>query len=747
MPQDRRPLWICLSLVLLTLAAYSPLLGGGYEFLKIDDDEYVTYNPHVRAGLTGPSLWWDLTTFHSYNWHPLTWVSLQLDYQLYGLQPWGFHATNLLLHTANAVLLFVALRRLTGAVWRPAAVAAFFAVHPLHVESVAWVSERKDLLSALFWILTLWAYARYAERPGPGRYALVVLAFTASLLSKPMAVTLPFVLLLLDYWPLGRLRLGGEPESTTEDRGSAIEKGNLRPSILDPRSSRFWALAEKLPLLALAGGVCVITLLAQRGAVKTLDQFPLPVRLLNALLAYVGYIGKMFWPHPLAAFYPHPCARVPVVQAAAAGVLLASLSAWVLLQARQRGYLFVGWFWYLGTLVPVIGLVQVGSHAAADRYTYVPLIGLFLLLVWGAAEFLTRWKRPAAVLVPAAALLCACVVVTRLHLPCWRNTLTFWQNALEVTPENNPQAHAGVGQALQERESIREALGHFEEVVRLQPDRPTGHLNLGLVLGMLGRMDEAESHLRRAVHLDPQDAVAHTDLATLLARRGQVEESLGLFDEALTLNPNDAATHYNLGGVLMKQGRVEDAERHFRAAAGLDPLLADAQDSLGTALQRQGKLPEATVCYRQAVRLKPEHAPYRCDLGLALQEAGKMEEAEGEFRRALRLDPRWPFMANQTAWRLATAPEPQSRDGFTALRLARQCCLVAGDAHPAPLDTLAAAYAEVGSFDQAVEVARRAAGLADSAGLNDLAGQIRERGRLYEKRQPFRAASAGPSGM
>jgi tetratricopeptide (TPR) repeat protein len=738
MPHDRRPLWICLSLVLLTLAAYSPLLGGGYDFLKIDDDEYVTYNPHVRAGLTRPSLWWDLTTFHSYNWHPLTWMSLQLDYQLFGLQPWGYHATNLLLHTANTILLFVALRRLTGAVWRSAAVAAFFAVHPLHVESVAWVAERKDLLSALFWMLALWAYAGYAERSGLARYLLVVLAFLASLLSKPMAVTLPCVLLLLDYWPLGRLRFGGDPETRIEDRGSRIEKGNVRSSILDPRTSRFLILAEKLPLLALAGGVCVITLLAQRGAVKTLEQFSLPVRLLNALLAYVGYIGKLFWPHPLAAFYPHPGARLPIAQAAAAGVLLASISAWVLLQPRQRGYLVVGWFWYLGTLVPVIGLVQVGSHAVADRYTYLPLIGLFLMLVWGVPDFLTRPHKP-----EAAALLCACVVATRLHIPSWHNTLTVWLHALEVTPEHNAQAHAGVGQALQESGSIQEALGHFEEVVRLEPDRATSHLNLGLVLGMLGRMDEAESHLRRAVQLDPQDAVAHTDLATLLARRGQVEEALGLFDEALAFHPNDAATHYNLGGVLMKQGQVEEAARHFTDAAEIDPLLADARDSLGTALQRQGKLPEAMACYRQAVALKPEHAPYRCNLALALQEAGRTEEADAEFRRALRIDPRWPFLANQTAWKLATAPEAQSRDGFTALRLARQSCYVAGDAHPAPLDTLAAAYAEAGLFDQAVEVARRAAELADSRGQNDLASQIRERSRLYEKRQPFHGASPG----
>jgi Flp pilus assembly protein TadD len=286
-------------------------------------------------------------------------------------------------------------------------------------------------------------------------------------------------------------------------------------------------------------------------------------------------------------------------------------------------------------------------------------------------------------------------------------------------------------------------LGHFQEVLRLEPDRAASHLNLGLVLGMLRRMDAAEGHLRRAVLLDPRDPVAHANLAALLARRGRVAEALGHFDEALRLNPDDAGTHYNLGGVLMRQGRVKEAERHFAAAARLDPLLADAQDSWGTALERQGKLPEAAACYRRAVALRPDHAPYHGNLALALQEAGRTEEADAEFRRALRLDARWPFIANQTAWKLATSPEPQSRDGFTALRLATQCCHVAGDTHPVPLDTLAAACAEVGSFDRAVEVARRAAALAAAQGQNDLAGQIRERIRLYEKRQAFRSTPTG----
>jgi tetratricopeptide (TPR) repeat protein len=661
LPPARRllvPLLLGLALAGLTLAAYAPVLGGGYEFLNIDDDEYVTDNPHVRGGLTGPGLGWALTTFHANNWHPLTWVSLQLDAELYGLDPRGYHATNLLLHAANALLLFAALRRLTGATGRSFCVAALFAVHPLHVESVAWVAERKDVLSTLFWMLTLLAYARYAERPGPVRYLPVVLALALGLAAKPMLVTLPCVLLLLDYWPLRRLCRW--PEGPSPWGGPAGPAGRL--------------VAEKLPLFALAAACCVLTFLAQ---VNTRHSLNLPpgVRLANALVSYATYPLQMVWPRDLAAFYPHPRASLGPAAVAGAAVLLAAGTALAWWLRRRRPYVAVGWLWYLGTLVPVIGLVQVGHQAHADRYTYVPLVGLFLLLVWGAGDAVERLRVPRlAAGLGAAAVLAACVGLTRGQLSYWTDSLVLWRHAYAVTPDNPfphfgqalaleargqyaeaeeqyrlavtmrphpPQFRTAYGVFLQKRRRPREARRQFEAALRGNPDDPVAHWHLGVLCDAAGRPEEARRHYAAVLRAQPGNADAHYNLGMYFQRRRRWDEARRHFAAAARSRPGDAEAHAHLGVVLMMQSRLARAREELARAAELDPRLADVQVNLGAVCWKEGRRAEARAHFLRALELDPRHAEAHCNLGWAYLEEGRVEQARREFRRALAINPRY----------------------------------------------------------------------------------------------------------
>jgi hypothetical protein len=553
MRRYRTEVFVCLALTLLTLGALGHVCWNG--FVNFDDNTYVLRNQQVQNGLTRDSLAWAFTTTDASNWHPLTWLSLQCDAQMYGGEAaWGFHLTNLLLHTANVVLLFLALRRLTGAVWRSAVVAALFAVHPAHVESVAWVAERKDVLSALFWMLTLLAYAGYAERPGWHCYLLVAAPLALGLLSKPMLVTLPCVLLLLDYWPLGRV---------------------VWPGAGKGRATVRWLLLEKLPLFALSAAACLVTVYAQQrgGAVSTLEQLPFSERLGNSLAAYAGYLGELVWPMRLAVFYPYPREGLPVGEAARGVVVVAAVSAVVLWQRRRR-YLTVGWLWFLGTLVPVIGLVQVGSQAMADRYTYLPSTGLFLALTWGAADLSARWPArvraavplaaflfgvwaplalwlargvgaelmtdgiifvPPAVLsagavllwwggrraglwpvrlsplVPAVALLLGvCVSLTAWQVRLWHNSVWLWEWTVAVT-RDNPTGHYNLGDAYWiSRHPVRlqKAQAHFLAALRLMPHNARAHRGLGLVYLEQGQLAEAAAQFEQARALDPTLPVA-----------------------------------------------------------------------------------------------------------------------------------------------------------------------------------------------------------------------------------------------
>jgi Flp pilus assembly protein TadD len=622
----RPGLFVSLLLAALTLAALGRACGNGF-IDDFDDDEYVTQNPAVQAGLTGPAVRWALTAFHSHNWHPLTWLSLEADTSLWGNAPQGYHRTNVLLHTANVLLLFGVLRRMTGALWRSAAVAALFAVHPLHVESVAWISERKDVLSALFFLLTLWAYTAYARRPGWGRYLLVVLPLALGLAAKPMLVTLPFVLLLLDYWPLQR---GGEWRVASDERPS---------SLATRHSPLVTLLLEKLPLLILAAACSAATLAAQERIVQSMEDFPLLTRAANAVVACATYLVQAFWPVRLAFFYPHPAGGPPAWQLAGAALLLAGVSALVLRGARRHGYLPVGWLWYLGMLVPVIGLVQVGLQAHADRYTYLPLIGVFLMLAWGVPDLLARWHVAGAVTAAGTVVLVGvCAVMSWLQAGYWKDSVTLWRHALDVTVDNY-MAHHKLGMHLLKAGQAAAARRHFEAAVRIQPRVAASHAGLGLACERLGRTDDAIRCYDEALRLNPRLVVAQRDLAALYASKGELEPAAHHYREALALQPAAPEMHNNLGAVYARMGRFDEAAQQYRIALKGRPDNVRVRLNLCQALARQGKLQEAVAeceLARQACQSEARPRPELLDaLAAAYAEFGLFPQAVATAQQAL----------------------------------------------------------------------------------------------------------------
>jgi protein O-mannosyl-transferase len=616
-----RSLLVSLILVAATVVAYAPVRQ--YGFVNIDDAQYVSDNAAVSGGLSGPAISWAFTTGHAGNWHPLTWLSHMLDVELYGLNAGPHHLTSLLLHVANALLLFGLLHRMTGALFRSAFVAALFALHPLHVESVAWVAERKDVLSTLFLLLTIRAYLGYVRRPRPSRYALVLGLFALGLMAKPMLVTLPCVLLLLDYWPLAR----------------AAPLGAWRQLSL-----------EKLPLLGLAVASSVVTFVVQQraGAVKGLDALPLDHRLANAVMAYATYIGKMLWPVHLAAIYPYPASR-PGWLVAGAAVGLIAVTVLTLRAARHHPYLPVGWLWYLGTLVPVIGLVQVGSQPMADRYTYVPLIGLFLIVAWGIPDLLARSSHRDLALGAAAGLvILGCAVATRRQVQPWRSSVALWQHALAATAENH-RAHNNLGHALAREGRAGEAIAHYTEALRIKPDYAEAHNNLGFALAEQGRASDAIVHYSEALRVLPDYVEAHNNLGVALAGEGNDDGAIRHLSEAVRIEPGRAVSHNNLGAVLAKRGRLDEAIRHFSEAVRLEPAYVDAYKNLatahggkGTALAEVGKVDEAIREFREALRLAPPEADRHYHLAVMLVRSGRTSEAIRHFEQALELDPAHP---------------------------------------------------------------------------------------------------------
>jgi len=578
---------VCLLLAVVTLALYNPV--NRHPFVNYDDDRYVTENAHVRQGLTAGTVAWALTSTEQANWHPLTWMSHALDYSLFRANPAGHHFTSVLLHAVNVILLFLLLIRATGRMGPSLFVAALFALHPMNVESVAWVAERKNVLCTLFFFLTLWAYGWYARKPDWKRYLVVGLLFTAGLSSKAMVITLPFVLLLLDYWPLGRVR--------------GAEANTGLPSFPWSR-----LVLEKVPLLALSVASAVITMYAQRagGAVRTTEQVSFGVRVANAVYAYAMYVWKMVWPARLAPLYPHPGDSLAPWQVALAALVLTAITA-VALKLRGRRYLIVGWLWFLGTLVPVIGLVQVGDAAMADRYAYIPLIGIFGMIAFGIADWAEEKKFGLWPAVPAAAVLIVLALTTHRQIGYWQSNYDLWSHALEVT-QNNFIAEDNLGGTLILEGKEEEAHPHFEAAARINPNDPMSRSNLGTYFQTRHQMREAVAEYQAALEATSDPgllAQTYANLGAAYRELGEDEQAHKNFEESLGLNPNQFNAWLGLGLLAQKQGKREEAISDLSRSLEVQPT-AEAYFELGRTLAQAGRIPEALDAYQQALKISPD---------------------------------------------------------------------------------------------------------------------------------------------
>jgi len=692
-----RDLIISFFLVLITIAVFWQV--STFDFVRYDDDKYVTENRHVQAGLTRGGIAWAFISVYANNWHPLTWLSHMLDYQLFGANPAGHHITNLLLHIINTLLLFSILKRMTGFPWRSAFVAALFAVHPLHIESVAWVAERKDVLSTLFFMLTIWAYVRYAERPGIYRYLALLLFFALGLMSKPMLVTLPFVLLLLDFWPLGRLQGDGSVFNTDASDPKAVGDGNKNRSGVG-------LIIEKTPLFILSAASVCATLYAQWSGIAPLESLPVSTRMSNAFVSYISYMGKMICPHDLAIFYPYP-ETIPSWHVGGAVLLLILITAIAVRLRRRNPYVIVGWLWYLGTLVPVVGFVQVGYQSMADRYTYLPMIGLFIAIAWIVPDLLAGWRfRRIALTTLATCIIAALMIVSLFQIRCWQNSFTLFTRALAVT-KNNAVIETNMGATLAEQGKFGEAIARYQEALRIkpddfearynmanalarqgkleeavslyagilqtQPDAAAVHNNMGIALSQLGRTDEAINHFHEALRIKPdfQDAGANLEKALMgqtrakkpvpekvaiqpadpnsaegqlrmglsLFQEGKVDEAIPKLEEALRLNPKLVAAHISLGLIMAQKRDLDKAIDHFRKALKIKPDIAEAHNSLGVALTYKGALDEAMEHFEKALKINPRFAKAHNSLAVVLAQKGRTDEAISHLRKALEIQP------------------------------------------------------------------------------------------------------------
>jgi len=596
----RLKLFIGMALIAVTLTIFWPVQN--FEFVNLDDGVYVTHNYRVQSGLTWESFIWSFTTTHSSEWHPLTWLCHMADYELYGLNPKGHHFTNLLFHTANVLIFFLVLSRISKNIWVSGLIAMLFAVHPLRVESVAWVAERKDVLSAFFWILSMWAYLSYVERGGIKRYLTVLLFFILGFMAKPMIVTLPFILLLLDYWPLGRFQFR-----------SFMSVANSQPRQLrdlkDSSSTVLHLLLEKIPFFILSVLFSFLTLFAAEsgGAVKSIEFYPITMRVSNALISYVSYIGKTIWPHPLACFYAYPD-NIPLWQAAGAGLLLLGISIFAIRSVRKHPYFLVGWLWYLITLVPVIGFVQAGDQTMADRFTYVPLIGLFIIIGKGTFVFSKGWRyRRVIILIATGLLFSIYVVVTRFQIQHWRNSMTLFEHAIEVT-SNNYLAHNNLGNVLAEQGKYDEAISHYVEALRIKANYADAHYNLGNALAKQGKVQEAIEHHKAALRITPHDVRIRSRLGVLLAGQKKYQEAIAHFEEALRIDPKYADAYNNIGVALLDQGYHQEAITHFQEALRIKPNFQEAHFSLCMAYLMTGRQDLALEEYKTLKAINPNLA-------------------------------------------------------------------------------------------------------------------------------------------
>lgn len=739
-------------LAVVTSGLYWPMVH--HPFISIDDHEYIYENPHVTSGVTAKGVAWALTTGHASNWHPVTWISHMVDCNLFGVHPGGHHLVNLVFHAVNTVLLFLLLRQMTGSLWRSAFVAALFGWHPMHVESVAWASERKDVLCAFFWFLATMAYVRFVRGKQRKFYYVALVLFGLGLMSKPMLVTFPFVLLLLDLWPLRRVDLEG------------LRKGEGLEGILR-------LVREKIPFLALAFVSSAVTYLVQQRAMSSLQSVSVLMRIENAAMSYARYLLKLFWPVDLAAIYPYP-KTWPWLWIMGAMLLLVGISVLAGRSIKTRPYILVGWLWFLGTLVPTIGLVQVGSQSMADRYTYIPAIGIFVAVAWGvrgwAGERFAKLRGP--LMAVGVGVLVGCAALTHAQLRTWHSSEELFRHAIKVTRDNYIALDAlgsalyGVGGHDEEAQKL------FEESVRIEPGYPEAQYDLGTVLMRQGKLDEAIVRFRNALNKSPKFAQAHSNLGTALLRKGDLAEAEKAFTIALDLQRDDAEAYYNVATAQVAQGRMVEAIANFLTALRLKPDYAAAHGNLGVAFMRTGQPDQGIQHLSDAVRLSPDDAEAHFNFGQALLETGKAALAENELKRALELNPNDPAirgklavslrrqkkfaeataafkrvlserpdsaeMMNEFAWLLATAEDEKFRDGTEAVRLAERAGELTQRKVVVVLLTLGVAYAEAGRFADAIEVTRSAKEAASQARQSYLAGRAQGLLESFEAKRPIR---------
>lgn len=656
---------ISLLLSVTTLAVYWQV--HDFEFVSFDDGWYITENAHVQQGFSPEILRWAFIPMQDEDqvyWHPLTWLSHTMDCQLFGLHSGSHHLMNLFFHIVNVLLLFLALHLMTGAPWKSGFVAALFALHPINVDSVAWISERKNLLSTAFWMLTMLAYIRYTRKPDIFRYMAVFLAMALGLLAKPMLVTLPCVLILLDFWPLGRMDLGQAPIARHPDSGPIFQPTGITRLAM-----------EKIPLLALSIGTIALSVasLQVNNRMVAAAAAPLALRIENAIVSYVSYLGKMIWPVHLTVFYPFP-KLIPLWQTLGAAFFLILISCLIIAQARKFPWLATGWLWYVGTLLPVSGLVQGGLWPAlADRWAYVPFIGIFIIIAWGAPQLFPNHRLKQAALGGAAAiLLCVLSAFTWIQAGYWKTSQTLFDHALKVTVgndvahnnlgvelrnqgrldeanrhylraiainPNNADAYNNMGNSLCSEGRKVEAIGYYERAIAIQPDNAKAHFNLANTFRDLGKNDPAITHYRQAIAIRPTYEKALYNLATLLGDQGRRDEAILYYQQALAINPGNAPAHYNLANAFKNQGQLNQAIHHYRQTIGIQPDNEKAHHNLATALMSQGRMDEAITHYLKALKINPNYVNARYNLGIAYFTTGNFPAAVESFKAALRLNP------------------------------------------------------------------------------------------------------------
>ena len=615
-----------LLIIILVCIAYTPVLHN--DFVNFDDDIYVTENFHINDGVTPKNIQWTFTAVYAKNWHPLTWLSHMLDIQIFGMNPFGHHLTNLIFHLFNAFLLFIILKKMSGAYWKSLIVMALFALHPIHVESVAWVSERKDVLSTFFWMLAIWSYIHYIKKSGVKNYLLICACFILSLLAKPMGVTFPFVLLLLDHWPLARLK-----------KSSANQNFKVSQYPLQ------FLIVEKVPFFLISAASCAVTFYAQNkgGALGSFELYPLVIRLANAIISYTQYIIKMVYPTDFAIFYPHPgMPQLSFLMIASLFLILITLLS--ILTFKRYPWIFTGWFWYLGILFPVIGVIQVGAQGMADRYTYTPMIGIYILVVWAIDHWLYTKKLSQKTFFSVSILMVLTITValsilTFHQIQYWKNSTSLFQHTINVT-KNNYVAHNNLANAMMKAGQIEAAVFHYSEALQIKPDYLLALGNIGLAYERLDRNNDALKSYFKALNIDPENENVLTNIGNIFSNSGNKEKAINYYEKAIFYNPDYVIAHMNLGNLQMKSGDLDKAMSHYTKVLEINLGHKEiAHNQIGNLLTKAGDIHSAIKHYLLALKIAPDYKDAHNNIGVAFARTGKLEEAVSHFRRALEISP------------------------------------------------------------------------------------------------------------